>query len=228
MLPVCPARTIVILCPLLYIELFEIYKNIPLFYCICTISTAYSTISELLLWFFFCFKIPGSHAFIPERGNTCLSCYQPLTTYQYPVRGLVDVWAALIWWEELDTGEQPIVLEKIGEGGAGMAQRAPSCPGKHGLGEDTQDAGREGGGLRHLLTWQVGPGLCLVQGHYLLILLTPGFPIVATTAGSIYKMVLHSPSNVFYIILTAVDLVYTYVPVFFQRFLKWLLNTYML
>lgn len=56
MLPVCPALTIVILCPLLYIELFEIYEKIPLFYCICTISTASSTISELVLWVFFASK----------------------------------------------------------------------------------------------------------------------------------------------------------------------------
>lgn len=64
MLPVCPALTIVILCPLLYIELFEIYKKIHLFYCICTISTAYSTISELVLWVFFV-------------QNTWFTCFHP-------------------------------------------------------------------------------------------------------------------------------------------------------
>lgn len=227
MLPVCPALTVVILCQLLYIELFEIYKKIPLFYCICTISTAYSTISGFDLLFF-------------PLQNTWLTCFHPQERKS--------------WFKLLSTidnlsvssirscrtvscfglvggaghGEQPIILEQIGEGCAGMAQRAPSCPRKHGLVEDSQEAGREGGGLRHLLTWQVGPGLFLVQGHCLFILLTRGFPITATTAGSIYKMVLHSPSNLFYIILIAVDLVYVYVPVFFQRFLKWLLNTYMM
>lgn len=55
----CPALTVLILCHLLYMELCEIYKKIPLFNCICTKITAYSTISELFLWVFFLFKIPG-------------------------------------------------------------------------------------------------------------------------------------------------------------------------
>ena len=40
------------------------------------------------------------------------------------------------------------------------------------------------------------------------------------------KIVLHSPSDLLHIILIAVDLVY--MPVFFQRFLRWRLNTHII
>lgn len=191
----CPALTIVILCPLLYIELFEIYKKIPLFYCICTISTAYSTISELVLWFFFSLQ------------NTWLTCFHPWERkYLFKLLSTIDNLSV----PSTRPCRRVSCFDLVGGAGHGRAtnrtrenrwRRAPSCPRKHGLGEDTQEAGREGGGLRHLLTWQVGPGLRLVQGPYLSIPLTWGFPIMASTAGSIYKTVLHSPSNLFYIIL---------------------------
>lgn len=60
----------------------------------------------------------------------------------------------------------------------------------------------------------------------MLTLLAWNFPGTAVTTGSIYKTVLCSLSDSLYIILIAVDLVY--VPVFFQRVLRWLLNTHIL
>lgn len=200
-------------------ELFGIYKKSISLSCVCIIIATCSTISDLVLWF------------LPLHSWEAIGVKAAVSHWQHVIVKYRVLEKCQLLWLVGEVGEgraTSSINERVGVGCVGMGKRVPSCPRKDEVGMERglQEGGRVGDCLRHLLTWQFGPGLFQVQGHHLLTLLPWNFPIPAVRTGSICKIALHSPSDLLHIILVAVDLVY--MPVFFQRFLRWRLNTHVI